>query len=202
MIEQQTVTRESFVTDYLAAIQHCLAALDVDEVTRFLSYLEQAYAEDRQVFIIGNGGSAATASHMACDLGKNLYPPASAGSVRRLRVSSLTDNVSLLTALANDCGYDQVFSQQLAIALQPGDLVVAISASGNSPNVLEALAFARARGARTAGLLGFDGGRARDLVDVAVIIGSRDYGHVEDLHLMLNHVVAAWLRQAIHRTER
>jgi D-sedoheptulose 7-phosphate isomerase len=202
MIEQQTVTRESFVTDYLAAIQHCLAALDVDEVTRFLSCLEQAYAEDRQVFIIGNGGSAATASHMACDLGKNLYPPASAGSVRRLRVSSLTDNVSLLTALANDCGYDQVFSQQLAIALQPGDLVVAISASGNSPNVLEALAFARARGARTAGLLGFDGGRARDLVDVAVIIGSRDYGHVEDLHLMLNHVVAAWLRQAIHRTER
>jgi D-sedoheptulose 7-phosphate isomerase len=202
MIEQQTVTRESFVTDYLAAIQHCLAALDVDEVTRFLSYLEQAYAEDRQVFIIGNGGSAATASHMACDLGKNLYPPASAGSVRRLRVSSLTDNVSLLTALANDCGYDQVFSQQLAIALQPGDLVVAISASGNSPNVLEALAFARARGARTAGLLGFDGGRARDLVDVAVIIGSRDYGHVEDLHLMLNHVVAAWLRQAIHRTGR
>ena len=197
MIEQQTATRERFVAGYLAGIQRCLAALSVDDVARLLSCLERAYAEDRQVFIIGNGGSAATASHMACDLGKNLYPPSSAGSVRRLRVSSLTDNVSLLTALANDCGYDQVFSQQLAIALQPDDLVIAISASGNSPNVLEALTFARGRGARTAALLGFDGGRARDLVDVAVVVGSRDYGQVEDLHLMLNHIVAGWLRQGI-----
>jgi D-sedoheptulose 7-phosphate isomerase len=197
MIEPDGSARERFVLSYLSDIRQCLSTLPVADVTRFIACLERAYEADRQIFIVGNGGSAATASHMACDLGKNLYPPAGAGHVRRLRVSSLADNVSLITALANDRGYEHVFSDQLAIALQPGDLLIAISASGNSPNVLQALTYAREHGAATAALLGFDGGRARELVDVAVVIGSRDYGHVEDLHMILNHIVAAWLRQML-----
>jgi D-sedoheptulose 7-phosphate isomerase len=197
MIDPLTAVREDFVLGYLRDVRRCLESVCVADVARFVECLERAYGDDRAVYIIGNGGSAATASHMACDLAKNVYPPTPTDSVRRFRVSSLTDNVALITALANDCGYDRVFAEQLANVLQPGDLVVAISASGNSPNVLEALALARRRGARTAALLGFDGGHAKGLVDVAVVVESHDYGHVEDLHLMLNHLVAARMRQAL-----
>ena len=197
MIDPVTSVRRDFVNGYLGEIRRCVDSLPMADVARFLECLERAYQDDRQVYIIGNGGSAATASHMACDLAKNVYPATSMGTVRRFRVSSLTDNVALITALANDCGYDRVFSEQLTNVLQKDDLVVAISASGNSPNILDALALARDRGARTAALLGFDGGRARDMVDVALVVGSHDYGHVEDLHLVVNHLAATWMRQLL-----
>jgi D-sedoheptulose 7-phosphate isomerase len=200
MIEQDTSVREEFAFGYLAELRQCMDGISPTDVARFVEYLERAYREDRQVFIIGNGGSASTASHMACDLAKNVYPPVSSRPVRRFRVTSLTDNVALITALANDCGYERVFSEQLHNVLAPGDLIIAISASGNSPNVLHALAFARERGAHTAALLGFDGGRARSMVDVAVTVASHDYGHVEDLHLMLNHLMAAWLRRLLRES--
>jgi D-sedoheptulose 7-phosphate isomerase len=189
--------RRDFITGYLDELRHCLDTLPAADLARFLDCLERAYQDDRQVYIIGNGGSAATASHMAADLAKNVYPAVSTAQVRRFRVTSLTDNVALITALANDCGYERVFAEQLNNLLQKDDLVIAISASGNSPNILEAIALARERGARTAALLGFGGGRARDLVDVALVVDSGDYGHVEDLHLMLNHLVAAWMRQLL-----
>jgi len=195
----QTASAE-FVIGYVAEIRQCLDALSPAHVAGFVQALQRAYEDDRQVFIIGNGGSAATASHMACDLAKNVYPPASAGVVRRFRVTSLTDNVPLITALANDCGYERIFSEQLMNVLQPGDLLVAISASGNSPNILHALMLARERGARTAALLGFDGGQARGLADMSLVIASSDYGHIEDLHLMLNHLVATWMRRVVLAT--
>ena len=195
MIDDFTTAREHFVLGYVAEIQRCLDALPVAQVARFVQSLERAYEEDRQVYIIGNGGSAATASHMACDLAKNVYPATL--PVRRFRVTSLTDNVALITALANDCGYHRVFAEQLNNVLQSGDLLIAISASGNSRNILEAIELARSRGARTAALLGFGGGRARDMVDVAIVVESTDYGHVEDLHLVLNHLVTAWMRQVL-----
>jgi D-sedoheptulose 7-phosphate isomerase len=189
--------RHDFVRGYLGELRRCLESLAAADVARFLESLERAYNEDRQVYLIGNGGSAATASHMACDLAKNVYPPASTGTVRRFRVTSLTDNVPLITALANDCGYERIFSEQLNNLLQRDDLVIAVSASGNSPNVIDALSLARERGARTAALLGFGGGRAKEMVDVALVVGSDDYGHVEDLHLVLNHLCAAWMRQLL-----
>jgi D-sedoheptulose 7-phosphate isomerase len=187
----------AFVSTYVDELKACLDAMAASDVVRLIACLEDAYAADRQIFVIGNGGSASTASHMACDLAKNLYPPAADPPVRRLRVTSLTDNVALITALANDCGYDRVFAEQLRNFVQPGDLVIAISASGNSPNVLEALALARARGAVTAALLGFGGGRARDMVDVALVAASNDYGQVENLHLVVNHLIAAWMRKRL-----
>jgi len=197
VIDPWTTGRRDFVLGYLDEIRRCLDSLVASDVARFLECLERAYNEDRQVYVIGNGGSAATASHMACDLAKNVYPSASAMSVRRFRVTSLTDNVALITALANDCGYDRVFSEQLNNLIQKDDLLIAISASGNSPNILDGIALARERGAHTAALLGFDGGHARRMVDVALVVGSDDYGHVEDLHLVLNHLVAAWMRQLL-----
>jgi D-sedoheptulose 7-phosphate isomerase len=197
LIETSTTIRRDFVAGYLREIQRCLESLAPADITRFIECVERTYEEDRQMYIIGNGGSAATASHMACDLAKNVYPAASLSPVRRFRVTSLTDNVALITAVANDCGYERVFSEQLTNVLQKDDLVVAISASGNSPNIVEAMALARKRGARTAALLGFDGGVVKDMVDVALVIGSHDYGHVEDLHLVLNHLMVAWMRQLL-----
>ena len=200
MIDSTTTARRDFAREYLGELRRALEALSVTDLTRFVECLERAYDEDRQVYVIGNGGSAATASHMACDLAKNVYPPASTATVRRFRVTSLTDNVALITALANDCGYERVFSEQLNNLLQKDDLLIAVSASGNSPNILAAIELARARGAKTAALLGFGGGRARDMVDVALVVTSSDYGHVEDLHIVLNHLVAAWMRQLLLST--
>jgi D-sedoheptulose 7-phosphate isomerase len=197
VIDVYASARQDFALGYLAEFRRSLDALRVADVARFIACLERAYRDDRQVYIVGNGGSAATASHMACDLAKNVYPPPGAHEVRRFRVSSLTDNVSLITALANDCGYERVFSEQLRNLLQEDDLLIAISASGNSPNVIDAIALARERGARTAALLGFDGGRAKDMVEVALVVTSDDYGRVEDLHLVLNHLVAAWMRHLL-----
>lgn len=197
MIDELSSARRDFVIAYLGEIRRCVDALSPWEVVQFLELLERAYREDRQVYVIGNGGSASTASHMACDLAKNVYPPASLGMVRRFRVTSLTDNVALITALANDCGYDRIFAEQLHNVLQKDDLLIAVSASGNSPNVFNAITLARERGARIAALLGFDGGLARSMVDVALVVGSNDYGHVEDLHLVLNHLMAAWMRQRL-----
>jgi D-sedoheptulose 7-phosphate isomerase len=195
LIDTSTHIRRDFVGGYLQEIRRCLESLDPEDIARFLECVERAYHEDRQVYIIGNGGSAATASHMACDLAKNVYPAVS--TVRRFRVTSLTDNVAMITAVANDCGYERIFSEQLTNVLHKDDLVIAISASGNSPNIVEAIALARARGARTAALLGFDGGVVRDMVDVSLVVSSRDYGHVEDLHLVLNHLLVSRMRQLL-----
>jgi phosphoheptose isomerase len=196
VIELTDTGRDAFARGYLEEVSSSVATLPLAQIAAFAEVVERAYLDDRQVFVIGNGGSASTASHMACDLAKNIYPAAGTPP-RRFRVLSLTDNVALITALANDCGYDRVFAEQLSYYVRPDDLVIAISASGNSPNILEGLSTARAAGARTAALLGFDGGRARELADVAVVVDSRNYGHVEDAHLVVNHLVTAWMRRVV-----
>jgi len=201
VIDQAPSHRNGFVTTYLDDVSRCLHSIEPAAVERFLTSLERAYEDDRQIFIIGNGGSASTSTHIACDLAKNVTPyslssaPQSQPIARRLRVISLTDNVALITAVANDCGYEHVFSQQLTNLLQKDDLVIAISATGNSPNILHALRLARDRRAHTAALLGFGGGRARDLVEVALVVQSDDYGHVEDLHLVMCHLARAWMHR-------
>jgi D-sedoheptulose 7-phosphate isomerase len=202
VIELTDTVRDAFARGYIDEVSSSVAKLPLAQIARFAETVERAYRDDRQVFVIGNGGSASTASHMACDLAKNIYPATSAPGVRRFRVLSLTDNVALITALANDCGYDRVFAEQLSYYARPSDLVIAISASGNSPNVLEGLAAARTAGARTAALLGFDGGRARELADVSVVVDSRNYGHVEDAHLVVNHLVTAWMRRVVAELHR
>lgn len=145
---------------------------------------------DRTVFVLGNGGSAATASHFANDLAKGGVT----GSARRLRVLALTDNVPLLTAWANDTDYRRVFAEQLRNFVRSGDVVIGISASGRSANVLAAIDLAREHGAYTIGFTGQSGGQLKDLVDHCVHVPSDDVQHIEDLHLVAFHLVYTSLR--------
>jgi D-sedoheptulose 7-phosphate isomerase len=139
----------------------------------------------RQVFIMGNGGSASTASHFVCDLAKNTRKP----DLPNFRVIGLTDNMAIFSALANDEGYENVFAQQLASFLEPDDIVIGISASGNSANVLNAIELGNRMGATTIGLTGFDGGMLRSMVALDIHVPSSCIEHVEDIHLMLEHLI-------------
>jgi D-sedoheptulose 7-phosphate isomerase len=188
----RSVDKASFTREYFASLKAVVDRIDVGQVTAFMAELERAYQDDRQVFIIGNGGSAATASHMATDLGKTVFGRPPSSRRRRFRVTSLTDNVALMTAIANDLGYEHVFTEQLVILARPGDLLVAVSGSGNSPNVVRAVEWARGTGLRTAGLLGFDGGAVLPLLDVPVLVPDFNYGFVEDVHMVLDHLVTAY----------
>lgn len=178
----------AYVRGYLEHVRALLSDLDADAVAAFIAELERCRAQGGTVHLLGNGGSAATASHLANDLLAVPGEPA-------LRVWCLSDSVPVLTARGNDHGYDQVFVRQLQGRLQPADVVVAISASGRSPNVLAAVDLARARGVRTVGLCGFDGGLLVDKVDLAVQVRTapREYGPVEGLHAVIGHVVANYL---------
>lgn len=183
----------TFHRTYASQVSALYAALDADSLAALVKTLEQTLLSGRTVFIIGNGGSAALASHFACDLGKSLLGAQPRANGARFRVRSLTDNMATLTAWANDEGYNFVFSEQLRAASDVGDAVVAISASGNSPNIVEALQWARANGLRTLGLLGKEGGQSLPLCDVAVVIPSDDYGLIEGIHGVLTHEITSWL---------
>lgn len=189
------------VTAYLGRLRAAIDSLPLEAVEGLVDRLYAAYREGRKVLIVGNGGSAATASHMACDLAKNVFGqfPGDAAPSGRFKVLALTDNIPLITAWANDAGYDRVFLEQVRTFTDPGDVLVAISGSGNSPNVVEAVKLARRLGAETIGILGFSGGKLKDLVDRAVIVTSDDYGPIEDLHMALDHIVTTCLREMIAR---
>ena len=173
--------------EYLDEVLATTALLRAEEVASGCQLLADAIRNERGVYLCGNGGSASTASHLAVDLGKNLHT----ATGRRLRVISLTDNVPWLTALANDLGYDNCFVDQLRNYLQPDDLVIGISASGNSKNVVRAFEYARDLGAERLALIGFDGGRLAQLAPRRVWVDSYDYGIVESAHLIVAH---AWVR--------
>lgn len=182
---------DRFAKGYAAYLSHLLDTLDWNAVGAFVDALERARADHRTVYFVGNGGSAATASHFATDLGKGTRAPGQPG----FRAISLCDNVALMTALANDEGYDRIFVGQMTDVFGARDVLVAISTSGNSPNVLEAARFARARGGVVVSLVGFDGGQLPALSDVTVHVRSEkgEYGPVEDLHLILDHIVTLFL---------
>lgn len=175
---------------YVRKIQDMLTNLDLKEVERLTNTVLDAYKNDKQIFIIGNGGSASAASHMACDWGKGTVVPGK----RRMRVISLTDNMAMFSAIANDFGYENVFVEQLKNILNPGDLVVGISASGNSPNVVNALRYANQAGGITASIVGFTGGAMKKESDIVIFLKNSEYGPVEDGHLILNHIVATYLQ--------
>jgi D-sedoheptulose 7-phosphate isomerase len=186
------------VSAYLADTRAALDALSPDEIQTLVAELQRAYAEGRQVFIIGNGGSAATASHFACDLAKTILGRPIDRRAKLFRVISLVDNMALITAWANDFSFDDVFAEQLRLLGQPGDVPVAITGSGNSPNVLAAVDVAKQLGIRTVGLLGFDGGLVKDRLDTCVVVHSDHYGHIEDMHMMLVHLTTAYFSAFVH----
>lgn len=186
-------TLQTGIRDYVGRLNRILTTLDVPSVERAAQAIITAFEQNRTVFVCGNGGSASTASHMAADLGKNTVVPGKT----RLRVLSLNDNMAWFSALANDLGYENVFVEQIANLLQPGDVLVTISASGNSPNVVKAAEFARSHGGKVVALVGFKGGKLKEIADVTVHLDSADYGPVEDGHLILNHMFVELLRERI-----
>jgi len=184
---------------YLDELKTLLDKLPLAQVRRAAEVLFRAYETDRTLFVFGNGGSAALASHMASDLGKATHVPgpASLQGVKRLKVLALTDNVPLLTAWANDSSYENAFAGQMENFIQAGDVALAISGSGNSPNVLRALELARRAGATTIGLAGCGGGRMKALLDCPIVVPSHNMQQVEDAHLVLAHMIFLDLKARI-----
>jgi D-sedoheptulose 7-phosphate isomerase len=174
-----------FCNDYLARARQALAAIDVGAVERVVSVLLDAQAGRKQIFVFGNGGSAATASHFACDINKGV----SQGLDHRFRMVCLNDNVPTMLAYANDVSYESVFVEQLKNFLDAGDVAVGISGSGNSPNVLRAIEYAKQHGATTVGITGFSGGQLAQLADASVIAPVHDMQHVEDVQTLVTHLI-------------
>ncbi|KUN00440.1 hypothetical protein AQI95_34650 [Streptomyces yokosukanensis] len=189
--------RQSEICAYLGRLSRAVSEVSTTDLVWVAETLERAYTEGRTLYICGNGGSAATASHLAVDLSKNTRVPGKPA----VRTASLVDHVPALTAWANDVGYDEVFTGQLAGLAEPGDVVIGISTSGNSPNVLKALRYGRAHGMSTVGLLGRDGGRARELCDAYVLAPADSIEEQEDVHMALAHILTRHMR-AFVRSDR
>ena len=183
---------------YASYLSQLLARLDAGAVERVIHLIMETRDEGKTLYFMGNGGSAASASHFANDFG--VGPGV---IIKPFRACSLTDNTAVLTCIANDIDFADVFRRQLQLQLTSGDLVVAISASGNSANVVRAVEYANACGNRTVGLTGFDGGRLRQICTECIHIATPggEYGPVEDLHLILDHVMSSYIVRAVREAQ-
>jgi D-sedoheptulose 7-phosphate isomerase len=188
-----------FTRDYFQQLTRALDGVDVRKVTAIVETLWDTYQNDRQIFFCGNGGSAANASHIVTDLTKGALGHRGDAPARPVRAVSLTDNLPLISAWANDVGFDQVFAGQLRPLLRQDDVVFAMSVSGNSPNVVEAVKYARRVGAKTIALAGFQGGAIAPLADLAIVVPSEHYGVVEDVHMHVGHTICYYFRQRIEQ---
>ena len=167
------------------------SGLDLAAIERLAYEIQRCEREGRAIFVMGNGGSAATASHLATDLSKTAYVEGR----KRIKCVSLNDNAAYMTAIGNDLSFDHTFSFQLEGLIRKGDLVILISGSGNSKNLMQAAFCAKKARAVTAALLGFDGGALKRMVDIAVLVASDQYGVIEDVHMAIGHIVTFWLKQ-------
>ena len=181
----QNLATTDYIRGYITKLTALLQSIDPKEVEKVGLLLSAAREEGRQVFLLGNGGSAASASHLAVDLGKGC----SRNREKRFRVLSLTDNTPWMTALSNDISYEDVFVEQLKNYAEKGDLLIAISGSGNSKNVLKALQYANQIGCETIGISGFAGGKLKDLVKHHVHIKSDHMGLIEDGQMIVGHIL-------------
>lgn len=185
----------SIISTYIKQVQATLNHMPLAEIGHVIDVLYTAWESRQQVFIMGNGGSASTASHFVCDLSKNTR----VNGYNPFRVIGLTDNVALMTAYGNDEGYENIFAQQLLPLVRPSDVVIGISTSGNSPNVVKAIEVANEHGATTIGFTGFNGGKLSKMIDIEVHVASEIIEQVEDIHLMLEHMICMDLKGRIER---
>lgn len=190
IFNSKTVSGEYF-KEYARYLFNLLANLDFEIIESVADLILKKSKEGKTVYIIGNGGSATTASHFATDLSHcGLI-----GHQPIVRAISLTENVALLTAIGNDRGYEEIFSRQLNSLFQKGDILIAISASGNSPNLVSAVKYAKGMGGNTVGMLGFDGGELAKICDYVIQVSTEkgEYGPVEDVHVFLDHMITSYL---------
>ena len=181
----------AFASWYRARTLEQWERLDMDALGRIAAVVERAQAAGRFVWVCGNGGSAASAAHVGCDFGKT----AARKGAKPLKCVSLSDNTAFMTAIGNDLSFDETFSRQLENVAAKGDVVLLISGSGNSANLVAAAKLARRRGARVVSLLGFDGGRLKALSDEVLLVPSDQYGVIEDLHMAIAHILTFYLKQ-------
>lgn len=181
------------INSYFTELEQVLRDISQAHLQDILSLLEETYRNGHRIFIVGNGGSAATASHFALDLAKNTIMP----GAPRLKAISLTDHVPLITAWSNDTAYEHIFEEQLANMIEPGDLVIGISTSGNSPNVINALNLAKKSCAATVGLLGAKGGLIKNIVDAYVLAPGQNIEQEEDAHMILTHIITRHMREVV-----
>jgi D-sedoheptulose 7-phosphate isomerase len=177
---------ENFVEQYISGQVSALRSIKNNEVANLVSLFRHALDEDRQIFVCGNGGSAANASHFVTDLGKG----SSDKTYRRFRCLSLNDNVSWMTALGNDYDYSEVFSRQLMNLARRGDILMVMSVSGSSPNLVKAVEWAKANGCNTIALVGGEKGRLAEIADHVLVVDDTHYGRVEDAHMGICHIIA------------
>ncbi len=188
-----------FIDSYFQEVIKCIVLLEKQPLEQMIELIMNAYRNDKKIYILGNGGSASTASHIACDLGKGTLARVYDRNEKRLHVVSLTDNVAIMTAYANDLSYDDIFLQQLRNLVEKDDVVIAISGSGNTKNVLNAVSYAKKLGAKTIGLTGFEtGGKLAEIADLSIIAKTNHYGPLEDVHMMIGHLVSAAVASAKH----
>jgi D-sedoheptulose 7-phosphate isomerase len=176
----------NFTEEYRGRLLQTLQAVDLNKVNTAIEWLRAAREHGRGIYTCGNGGSASTASHFVTDMVKG----ASYGRAKRFRIIALTDSQPTLTAYSNDVSYDCVFEEQLKNFAQPGDVLLAISGSGNSPNVLRAVDYANQQGCRTIGLSGRDGGQLAQKAQLSIHVAESHMGRIEDAHLMISHMIA------------
>jgi len=193
-IYKNSVSIQKYCQSYFKYLNEILISISLSEIEQFIATLLKARDQGAKIYFIGNGGSAATASHFANDIaiGTREYD-------KPFKAISLCDNNAILTAISNDDGFDSVFSQQLQVLLNKGDVVVAVSASGNSVNLLKAFDVAKQKGAITVGLSAFDGGKLKIEADISVHVptGKSEYGPAEDAHMVLDHLVSNYLMRFI-----
>ncbi len=183
--------KKGLIRDYIRDVTKALNALSEEPVAKIVAIMEDARRQGKRVFLLGNGGSAATASHIANDLAKTTIQP----GMPRVKAIALTENVPIMTAWANDTSYDRIFAEQLENLCEPGDVVIAISGSGRSPNVLRGVQRARELGATTVGLTGFEGGELKGKVDVCLVVPNQVMGQIEDVHHAVGHILTLALSQ-------
>jgi D-sedoheptulose 7-phosphate isomerase len=186
---------EGFAGGYATYLGELLGRLDRKAVAAFMTLVLEVRSRGGRIFFIGNGGSAATASHFAND-----FAIGTRCAEKPFKAISLTDNVAAMTAIANDEGYDQLFVKQLEVVMEPGDVVVAISASGNSANVVKAIEFAKSRGNKTVALTGFEtGGCIAEIADIVIHVKTRhgEYGPVEDVHMFVDHLMGSYFNRIV-----
>jgi len=188
---------ETPIKNYLELLQDTISRLNSAEIDNFLDVLMNAYNNGATIFIFGNGGSAATASHFATDLNKGI----SFGLEKRFRVMALTDNFSSVSAYSNDTSYDDVFVEQMKNFIKPGDLVIGISGSGNSKNVIKAIEYAKSSGNTTVGITGYDGGKLRQIANHSVNANINDMQISEDIHMILGHLTMKVLNGVIRNEQ-
>ena len=179
------MTNRKLSIEYLEELKGLLDVFPYDRFEEVASAILSAYNDERQIFVMGNGGSGTTASHFACDTNKGCCMDIA----KKFKVICLNDNIPTMMAYANDLSYEKVFVEQLKNFLQPGDVVIGISGSGNSENVIQAVVYAKENQGKTIGFTGFDGGRLAQLVDIPLIVSINDMQKVEDVHMIVVHMI-------------